>query len=106
MGRSETIHCIGQGKNGNLEYGMTKLEVYQKTLLYSNIEYWYTQTEKGFQILGGDTVFREAILNNPPKGIIDCICQVSCPLCRGSRKTTKREMSYYREWQIEEFKNK
>ena len=104
MGRSKTIHCIGQSTNGNLEYGMTKLEVYQKTLLYKNIEYWYSQTRKGLQILGGNMVFIESILNNPPKGIIDCICQKGCPLCRGSKKTTQKEMRSYREWQIEEFK--
>lgn len=106
MGKSLTIHCIGQRKNGNLEYGITKLEVYQKSILYPEIEYWYSQTIKGTQILGNTLIYTKDFLLNPPKGIIDCICKKSCPLCRGSRKTTKKEMSYYRAWQIEEFRNR
>ena len=106
MGKSLTIHCIGQRKKGALEYGMTKLEVYQKTLLYQDIEYWYNQTDKGLKILGGGTVFREEILNNPPKGIINCVCKNSCPLCKGSKKTTRKEIRSYKDWQIGEFKRR
>ncbi len=106
MGKSITINCIGQCTNGNLEYAMTKLEVYQKTILYPEIEYWYTQTKKGDKILGGSLVYRGYILDNPPKGLIDCVCKTSCHICKGSKKITKRELKSYRKWQIEECKNK
>ena len=99
MGHSVVVDCIGEDERGNLYTAMSKLEVYQMTIKYK-IEHWYEQTDKGFKILSsfgylphGNIVIRDTILNNPPKGIMDCICKTSCPMCKGSGKTTKRMMN-------------
>lgn len=98
MGRSVTVNFVGVDINNDLYSAMTMLEVYQMSIVYP-IKFWYAQTMKGQKLIGtGGNISVEDILKDPPKGIIDCTCKTSCPMCKGSGKTTKRMMNSYRDW--------
>ena len=105
MGWSVTVNCIGEDKEGVMYTAMTKLEVYQMSIVYP-IKFWYAQTLQGKKLIGLGNIDVKDILNNPPKGVISCICKLSCPMCKGSGKTTKSMMNGYRDWQLEEFRNR
>ena len=105
MGRSVTVNFVGVDKEDGLYSAMTMLEVYQMSIVYP-IKFWYAQTTKGQRLMGLGNNKTEDVLNNPPKGVINCICKTSCPMCKGSGKTTKRMMNGYRDWQLEEFRKR
>lgn len=105
MGRSVTVNFIGVDKDDGLYSAMTMLEVYQMSIVYP-VKFWYAQTTKGQTMLGLGNIPIGDIMNKPPKGIINCICIMSCPMCKGSGKTTKRMMNGYRDWQLEEFRKR
>jgi hypothetical protein len=110
MGKTQTIHCIGEAHNGHLWYAMNKLEIAQARIKAQkeneHITHWYAQTQTGCKILGTDTIYdiiEDAALPKI-KGIIPCVCKNGCFICQGTKITTKKWLNGFRAWQIERAK--
>jgi hypothetical protein len=114
MGKSYTYNCIGccAPKNGRERayFAMNRLEMEQITKKAREqdgeiITYWYAQTKKGEQILGGrDTVYVGEL--KPARGIVTCeVCDgIGCYVCNDSGITHKGHYKNWADWQIEMFK--
>jgi hypothetical protein len=121
MGKSYTIHCIGEGRDKNigkdtnehyLYMAMSRLEIMQETRKArrhgDEIVRWYAQTKTGKRILGGWDMVGDEIATIPHcKGAILCpICngQGKCQACNFSGITTSKIIHTYQFWQLEEMR--
>jgi len=114
MGKSYTYNCIGvchkrAGKYA-VYFAMNRLDMAQITKKASEhdgetISYWYAQTKKGEQILGGRAqVFVSEL--KPVRGLVTCeVCNgIGCPVCNNSGITHKGHYEKWSSWQIDMFR--
>jgi len=118
MGHSRTCNLIGVAEvdenRENLFTAMTLLEVQQEIRKAAKngekITYWYAQTKTGLKILKlrrYDEVVKTGDLPQARGTIVCSVCDAQgCSVCNYSGITTKRNISGYADWQIEEMKKK